>query len=305
VAYTDDKGASVKTVTARREVILCSGAINTPRLLQVSGVGDPEHLREIGVDVVKALPGVGQNLRDHITPRTVVKVAGATSLNQIANSKVKVAGQMFQWLRNKPSVIGIGVVLGQIFWKSDPALDNPDMLVTFTPGSFKEGLLGVLDDVPGMTLGAWPLRPESSGYVKARSTDLFEAPAIQPNYLAAEKDRNVLLSGQKLIRRLLNETSLKKYVVEEMMPGPSVQTDDELKAYARRQALAGYNYCGTCKMGPASDPLAVVDATLKVHGLDRLRVIDASIMPDITSGNTNAPTMMIAEKGADMVKAAA
>jgi len=305
VSYTDDKGASVKTVMARREVILCSGAINTPRLLQVSGVGDPEHLREIGVDVVKALPGVGQNLRDHITPRTVVKVAGATSLNQIANSKVKVAGQMFQWLRNKPSVIGIGVVLGQIFWKSDPALDNPDMLVTFTPGSFKEGFLGVLDDVPGMTLGAWQLRPESSGYVKARSTDLFEAPAIQPNYLAAEKDRNVLLSGQKLIRRLLNETSLKKYVVEEMMPGPSVQTDDELKAYARRQALAGYHYCGTCKMGPASDPLAVVDATLKVHGLDRLRVIDASIMPDITSGNTNAPTMMIAEKGADMVKAAA
>jgi choline dehydrogenase len=305
VSYTDDKGASVKTVMARREVILCSGAINTPRLLQVSGVGDPEHLREIGVDVVKALPGVGQNLRDHITPRTVVKVAGATSLNQIANSKVKVAGQMFQWLRNKPSVIGIGVVLGQIFWKSDPALDNPDMLVTFTPGSFKEGFLGVLDDVPGMTLGAWQLRPESSGYVKAKSTDLFEAPAIQPNYLATEKDRNVLLSGQKLIRRLLNETSLKKYVVEEMMPGPSVQTDDELKAYARRQALAGYHYCGTCKMGPASDPLAVVDATLKVHGLDRLRVIDASIMPDITSGNTNAPTMMIAEKGADMVKAAA
>ncbi|MFB0874298.1 MULTISPECIES: GMC family oxidoreductase [unclassified Sphingobium] len=305
VSYTRDEGASVQTVTARREVILCSGAINTPRLLQVSGIGDPEHLREIGVDVVHALPGVGQNLRDHITPRTVVKVRGATSLNQIANSKVKIAGQMVNWLRNKPSVIGIGVVLGQIFWKSNPALDNPDMLVTFTPGSFKEGFLGVLDDVPGMTLGAWQLRPESTGYVKAKSTDLFEAPAIQPNYLSAEHDRDVLLSGQKLIRRLLNETSLKKYVVEEMMPGPSVQTDDDLRAYARRQALAGYHYCGTAKMGPATDPLAVVDASLRIHGLSNIRVIDASIMPEITSGNTNAPTMMIAEKGADMVKAAA
>lgn len=304
IAYTQDQGATVKTVTARREVILCSGAINTPRLLQVSGVGDPEHLKSIGVGVLHARPGVGQNLRDHITPRTVVKVQGATSLNQIAHSKVKIVGQLFNWLRNKPSVMGIGVVLGRIFWKSNPALSEPDMLITFTPASFKEGLFGVLDDMPGMTLGAWQLRPESSGFVKARSTDLFEAPAIQPNYLATETDREVLLSGQKLIRRLLGETSLKDYVAEELMPGPSVQSDDDLKAYARRQALAGYHYCGTCKMGPVSDPLAVVDASLRIHGLQNIRVIDASIMPDMTSGNTNAPTMMIAEKGAEMVRAA-
>lgn len=304
ISYTQDEGKTVQTVTATREVILCGGAINTPRLLQVSGVGEPEHLKSIGVDVVHALPGVGQNLRDHITPRTVVRVKGATSLNQIANSKTRILGQGINWLLNRPSVIGIGVVLGQIFWKSNPALDNPDILVTFTPGSFKEGFLGVLDDVPGMTLGAWQLRPESSGYVRAKSTDMFEAPEIQPNYLTSEKDREVLLSGQKLIRQLLNETSLKDYVVEEIIPGPSVVTDDDLRAYARRQALAGYHYCGTCKMGPASDPLAVVDATLRIHGLSKIRVIDASIMPDITSGNTNAPTMMIAEKGADMVKAA-
>lgn len=305
IEYVQGHGGMPKIVTARREVILCGGAINTPRLLQVSGVGDPEHLRSIGVDTVHALPGVGQNLRDHFTPRTVVKVQGTTTINQIANSKSRLVGQGMNWLLNRPSVIGIGVVLGQIFWKSNPALDDPDMLVTFTPGSFKEGFLGVLDDVPGMTLGAWQLRPESSGYVRAKSTDLFDAPAIQPNYLATEKDRQVLLSGQKLIRRLLNETSLGRYVVEEVIPGPSVQSDDELMAYARHQGLAGYHYCGTCKMGPQSDPLSVVDAGLKVHGLDNLRVIDASIMPDITSGNTNAPTMMIAEKGADMVKAAA
>ena len=302
VRYTDDNGASEKTVTATREVILCGGAINTPRLLQVSGVGDPEHLRSIGVEIVHALPGVGENLRDHFTPRTVVRVAGATTINEIARGP-KLIGQGLRWLFKRPSVLGIGVVLGQIFWKSDPALDAPDMLVTFTPGSFKEGFLGVLDDVPGMTLGAWQLRPESAGYVRAKSRDLFEMPTIQPNYLTSEKDRRVLLSGQKMIRKLLTETSLKDYVVEEVIPGPTVKTDDDLMAYARRQGLAGYHYCGTCKMGPASDPMAVVDATLKVHGLDRLRVVDASIMPDITSGNTNAPTMMIAEKAADMIKA--
>jgi choline dehydrogenase len=303
VTYTDDEAKTTKTVTATREVILCGGAINTPRLLQVSGVGDPAHLKSIGVEVIQALSGVGQNLRDHFTPRTVVKVAGAVTINDIAKGP-RLLSQGVKWLLNRPSVLGIGVVLGQAFWKSDPALDSPDMLVTFTPGSFKEGFLGVLDDTPGMTLGAWQLRPESSGHVLAKSTDLFEAPSIQPNYLASDNDKRVLLAGQKLIRRLLNETSLKSYVVEEVIPGPMVQTDEDLMGYARRQGLAGYHYCGTCKMGPATDPLAVVDATLRVHGMDRLRVIDASIMPDITSGNTNAPTMMIAEKGADMVKAA-
>ena len=302
ISYTTDRGQTIKTVNATREVILCGGAINTPRLLQVSGVGSPEHLKSIGVPVIHALPGVGKNLRDHYTPRTVVKVSGAVTINDMAKGP-KLLGQGLRWLVNQPSVIGIGVVLGNIFWKSNPGLENPDMLVTFTPGSFKEGFLGVLDNVPGMTLGAWQLRPESSGHVLAKSTDLFEAPSIQPNYLASEEDKRVLLAGQKLIRRILNETSLKKYVVEEVIPGPSVRTDEDLMAYARKQGLAGYHYCGTCKMGPATDPLAVVGADLKVHGMRNLRVVDAAIMPNITSGNTNAPTMMIAEKAADLLKA--
>jgi len=291
-----------KMAMATREVILSGGAINTPRLLQVSGVGAPEHLASIGVETVHALPGVGENLKDHFTPRTVVRVKGATTINQIARGP-KLVGQGVRWLLNRPSVIGIGVVLGQCFWKSDPALDTPDMLVTFTPGSFKEGFLGVLDDVPGMTLGAWQLRPESSGYVRAKSRDIFDPPAIQPNYLASEKDRRVLLSGQKMIRRMITETSLGSYVEDELMPGATVQSDDEFMAYARRQGLAGYHFCGTCKMGPSSDRMAVVDANLRVHGIDNLRIVDASIMPDITSGNTNAPTMMIAEKAADLIKA--
>jgi choline dehydrogenase len=302
VAYILRENGTETIVHARREVILSGGAINTPRLLQVSGVGDPEHLASIGVKVVHALPGVGLNLRDHFTPRSVIKVGGAKTLNQIANSRLSVAREGVNWLFNRPNVLGIGVVLGQIFWKSQPDLDRPDILVTFTPGSFKEGFLGVLDDMPGMTLGAWQLRPHSSGHVKARSTDLFDAPEVQPNYLSSEVDRQVLLSGQKLIRRLLTETSLSRYVVSEILPGSDVITDEDLMAYARRQGLGGYHYCGTCKMGPATDRLAVVDSELRVHGLDRLRVVDASIMPDITSGNTNAPTMMIAEKASDMIR---
>ncbi len=301
VRYTQDNGATSREVKARREVILCGGAINSPRLLQVSGVGNPQHLSDIGVPVVHALPGVGENLRDHYTPRTVVRVKDAVTINDYARGP-RLVGQGLRWLMNRPSLLGIGVVLGHWFLKSDPALDHPDVLVTFTPGSFKEGFLGVLDNVPGMTLGAWQLRPESSGYVRAWSANLFDAPVIQPNYLATENDRRALLHGQKTIRRMLTETSLSRYVVREMLPGPDVVSDDDFMAYARRGGLGGYHYCGTCKMGPASDGMAVVDATLRVHGLSGLRVVDASIMPDITSGNTNAPTMMIAEKAADLIK---
>ncbi len=297
----DRAGGEAQTVMASREVILCGGAINTPRLLQVSGVGNPELLSSIGAPVVHALNGVGENLNDHFTPRTVVKVRGATTINDMVRGP-RLIGQGIRWMLQRPSIIGMGVVLGNIFWKSHPDLDRPDMLVTFTPGSFREGFLGKLDIIPGMTLGAWQLRPESKGFVRARSRDLFEAPMIQPNYLTSETDRRVLLSGQKLIRQLLSTQALGQYVVEELMPGPQVQSDDELMDYARRQGLSGYHFCGTAKMGQASDPMAVVDDRLRVHGLQGLRVVDASVMPAITSGNTHAPTIMIAEKAADMIR---
>jgi choline dehydrogenase len=300
VRYLLGPQREVREVRATREVILCGGAINTPRLLQVSGVGDPALLQAIGAPVVLAQPGVGQNLRDHYTPRTVVRVKGAPTINDVARGP-RLLAEGARWLLGRPSVLGIGVILGQAFWKSDPALDRADILVTFTPGSFKEGFLGKLDDVPGMTLGTWQLRPHSSGHVAARSRDVFEAPAIQPNYLGEEADRRALLAGQKMVRQLLAQPALARHVEEEIIPGAQVQSDEELMAYARRQGLAGYHYCGTCKMGPDSDPLAVVDAELRVRGLEGLRVVDASVMPHITSGNTNAPTMMIAEKAADLI----
>lgn len=303
VDYCGPKGETTRTVLAKREVIVCAGALNTPRLLQISGIGNPGHLKSIGVDVQHALAGVGENLRDHFTPRYVLRVKGAESLNDYAKG-FRLIRQGVSWLVNKPSIISTGPVLAHAFWKSREGLANPDILVTFTPGSFKEGFLGVLDDVPGMTLGSWQLRPESQGYVKARSPDIFTAPEIQPNYLADEMDRYCLVAGQKLIRRILGQPDMARYIDAEIIPGDDVRSDDEMLDYAKTQGLSGYHYCGTCKMGPGTDPGAVVDNQLRVHGLTGLRIGDASIMPTIPSGNTNAPTMMIAEKASELILSA-
>ena len=195
----------------------------------------------------------------------------------------------------------MGVVLAGAFCKSEPHIDRPDLVITFTPGSFKEGFLGVLDNIPGMTTGVWPLRPFSSGYVKAKSRNVFDEPTIQPNYLADPRDREILLKGQKIIREILGKHSINQYIDEELMPGSLIKSDEELNEYGRIQGLGGYHYCGTCRMGAGDDALAVVDSSLNVHGISGLRIVDASVMPNIVSGNTNAATMMIAERGADFV----
>ena len=275
---------------------MCAGALKTPRLLQISGIGDPDQITPLGVEIKKTLSGVGQYLRDHFTPRYVIRVKGADSLNDYARG-FKAVQQVVAWLMNRPSVISTGPVLAHAFSKSNENLTNPDLLVTFTPGSFKEIFLGVLDDIPGMTLGSWQLRPESSGCVRARSKDIFIKPEIQPNYLADKEDQRCLVEGHKLIRKILGQPVLAKHVDTEALPGANVRPEDEMLDYAKTQGLAGYHYCGRCKMGPASDTIAVVDDELRLQGVAGLRVSDASIMPTITSGNTNAPTIMIADKG--------
>ena len=301
------KGASLATarvVTARREVIVCAGALNTPKLLQLSGVGPVALLQSLGVPVVRDLPGVGANLSDHFSVRIVMGVKDTTTINELSRMP-RLVGQVARWVRGKPSILALSPSLVHWFWNSTPkraGLDRPDLQGVFTPASYREGYVGMLDTYPGMTCGVWPHRPESRGTVQARSADVFADPLVQPNYLSDERDRATLLGGMRIARQLLNTPELAPIATKESLPGPQVQSDDEMLDFARRYGVSSYHVNGTAKMGPASDPMAVVDAELRVHGLAGLRVVDASVMPTIPSANTCAATMMIAEKAADMIR---
>jgi choline dehydrogenase len=294
-------GGPVEEVRARREVIVSSGAIASPRLLQLSGIGPAPVLRSVGIEMRHELAGVGENFRDHFGPRLVAKVRDIRTVNEMARGPA-LAWEVVKWLFGRPSVLGIQPTLAHVFWKSDEALDFPDLQLLFAPASLREGKVGTLDDFPGMTCGVWQHRPTSTGFVRARSADPFEKPAIQPNYLAEEIDRRVLLAGMKLTLRLLQAPALARYFERMHLPGPAVTGDDELMAYARQYGVPGYHFCGTCHMGPDGDRLAVVDNQLRVRGLERLRVVDASVMPTMPSANTNASTLMLAEKAADMIR---
>jgi choline dehydrogenase len=302
VQYLAARGAAPFTVQARREVILSAGTVNTARLLQVSGVGPADLLGGLGVPVVHALPGVGANFRDHYASRIVMRAKrGTTTLNQLSRG-MGLAGQVARWVLRKPSILATTPSHAYVFWKSWEGLDAPDLQCVFTPGSYAEGKVYVLDDYPGVTAGAWQHRPESHGWVRARSADVFEDPDINPNYLSDPMDRRVHLGGIRLLRRLLTTPELAPWLEAETIPGPAVQTDDELLDFARRNGTTTYHLIGTARMGPASDPTAVVDDRLLVHGMQGLRVVDASIMPAMVSANTYATTMMIAEKAADLIR---
>ncbi len=294
------QGGADRTVTARREVILCGGAINSPALLQRSGVGPAALLAGLGIGVVHDLAGVGENLRDHYAVRMVARAKGLT-INNFARPP-RLWAEIAKWALGRPSILALSPSLVHVFWKSDPALDVPDLQFTFTPASFKAGgIAGMLDDFPGMTCGAWQQRPESLGYVRLRSADPSVHPEIQPNYLAHENDRRVLLAGIKLARRLMTTPELAPFYDREELPGADARTDDELMHWARQQGSTVFHLIGACRMGPASDPTAVVDDRLRVQGVEGLRVADSSIMPSMPSANTNASTLMIAEKAADMI----
>ena len=189
-----------------------------------------------------------------------------------------------------------------IGFASRAGLDRPDLQGVFTPASYREGYVGMLDTFPGMTCGVWPHRPFSRGTVRAASADPFADPRVQPNYLGDPRDAEMLLGGMRLARRLLNTPELAAFGTTESLPGPQVNTDDEMLDFARRYGVSSYHVNGTARMGPADDPMAVVDARLRVHGVAGLRVVDASVMPAIPSANTAASTMMIAEKAADLIR---
>ncbi|HET6182609.1 MAG TPA: GMC family oxidoreductase N-terminal domain-containing protein [Acetobacteraceae bacterium] len=301
VEYVHDANRSERRqLRARREVIVSAGTVNSAKLLQISGVGPAPLLAELGVPAVHVLSGVGENFRDHYAVRFVARVRGITTMNELSRGP-RLAAQIARWAAGRPSILALSPSLVHWFWKSDDALDFADLQGVFSPASYKEGFVGLLDDFPGMTCGVWQHRPESTGYVRARSADPFEDPAIQPNYLADPMDRRVLLAGMKLARRLLRTSALAPWFDHESLPGERVQSDDELLDFARHYGSTAYHLIGTARMGPASDPMAVVDDQLCVHGMEGLRVVDASIMPTMPSANTYASTMMIAEKAADMI----
>ncbi|MCK8783197.1 GMC family oxidoreductase N-terminal domain-containing protein [Roseomonas sp. NAR14] len=302
VRYLASRGGAPREVRARREVILSGGTANTARLLQVSGVGPAALLGRLGVPVVHELPGVGENFRDHYAVRLVMRAKpGVTTMNELSRGP-RLGLQIARWATGRPSILALAPSQVHVFWRSDDAPGAPDLQCVFTPGSYKEGAVYVLDEYPGVTAGAWPHRPESKGHVRARSTDVFEDPVIQPNYLSDPMDRQVTLGGIRLVRRLLNTPELAPYLERETLPGPDVRADDELLDYAYRNGSTCYHLIGTARMGPASDPTAVVDDQLRVHGMEGLRVVDASVMPSMPSANTYATTLMIAEKASDMIR---
>jgi choline dehydrogenase len=301
VRYAVDRDlAGQRKILARREVILCAGALNTPKLLQLSGVGPAPLLASLGIPLLHELPGVGANLRDHFSVRVVAKVKNAATINEMAQGR-GLFGQVARWLFGRPNLLAVSPSLVHWFSKSRKELDRPDLQGVFTPASYKEGYVGLLDSFPGMTAGVWQHRPKSTGYVHAASTDPLAAPLIQPNYLEHPDDRAALLAGMRQARELLRSPALASYYAGESMPGAQVTSDEDWLDFASRYGVSACHVSGTAKMGPAGDPMAVVDAQLRVHGLSSLRVVDASIMPQVPSANTCAATMMIAEKAADMI----
>ena len=244
--------------------------------------------------------GVGANLCDHYTPRFTARVKGVDTFNQKARG-LAFWGETLKWLAGRPSILSLPSTACYAFAKSDPVLDHSDLQITFMPASYKEGQQSQLDDQPGMTLAAWQQRPESRGTVLAKSSNPFERPSIQPNYLCAETDRRVLLAGLKLARKLMRTDPMKPYFGGELYPGDAVQSDEDLLHTARERGTTTFHMIGTCRMGPDHDPSAVVDHELRVKGMQGLRVADASIMPTMPAANTNAAALVIGEKAAEMI----
>jgi choline dehydrogenase len=299
VAYT--QGGTATQARARREVIVSAGAVKSPHILELSGIGQPELLSSLGIPVQHALPGVGENYRDHYAPRMNWRVKLPVTLNERSRG-LALAKEVVKYYTQRRGILTFTAGIAYGFIKTRPELEEPDVQFHFAHASYGDAQKRDLETEPGMTLTVYQCRPESKGSIHVKSNDPQAAPAIRPNYLADPYDQRVLVDGMKIGRRIINNRVLDKYRAYEMNPGPKVQTDEEWLQWARETGQTTYHVIGTCKMG--SDPMAVVDDRLRVHGIQGLRVVDASIMPTVPSGNTNAAVIMIAEKAADMIKAA-
>jgi choline dehydrogenase-like flavoprotein len=295
------QGGQTKTVQARGEVILCAGSIGSTQILQRSGVGPAEWLGPLGIEMVHEVKGLGRNLQDHLQQRAIYRVSGVKTLNETYHNLFKrgLMGLEYAALRRGPLTMAPSQ-LG-IFTRSDPAQERPNIQFHVQPLSLDK-FGDPLHRFAAITVSACNLRPSSRGVVRLRSTELDAPPIIAPNYLSTEDDRQVAADAIRVTRRLMKQAALAAFRPEEYLPGPTVGDDDAALAKAAGDiGTTIFHPVGTAKMGLASDPFAVVDERLRVHGLAGLRVVDASIMPTITSGNTNTPTSMIAMKGASMI----
>ena len=292
----------VHRARARREILLAGGSINSPQLLQLSGIGPGQLLQEHGIAVVHDLPGVGENLQDHINSRVVYRARRANTLNEVSRSWLRQAQAGFSYALARRGALMMGAAPIGLFARTRPGLDSPDVQYQFLAGSFvRPG--EAMHDFPACQATCIPCRPESRGWLRIRSPDPAAPPAIQPNYLSTQADKDTLIAGLRIARGIFQTAAMQKSVSEEFLPGPAAQSDEDFLDHIRQTAGTTYHPTSTCMMG--QHERAVVDTDLRVRGVDGLRVIDASIMPTVVSGNTNAATIMIAEKGADMILAAA
>jgi choline dehydrogenase len=297
VAFRQD--GVLRNARARREIVLCGGAINSPQLLLLSGVGPAAHLAETGIAVVRDLPGVGQSLQDHYSAPIKLKSRLPITVNDLMLSnvrKLKVGLQYYMFHNGPLAMISSPAAL---FARTRPELASPDIKCSVSPFSADRPQDG-LHPWSGFTTIVYQLRPESRGEIKLKTPHAGDPPAVHPNYLSTETDQRTIVEGLKLLRRLLASPQLQRFVESEMLPGREVGSDAQLLDYARRRGGTVYHPTSTCKMGV--DGLAVVDPQLRVVGLEALRIADASVMPTVVSGNTNAATIMIGEKLADMLR---
>jgi choline dehydrogenase len=291
-------GGRVARARASGEVILAAGAVNSPKLLELSGIGAADRLAAVGIDIRHDLPGVGANLQDHLQIRSVFRIEGARTLNQLYHNLATRAGMGLEYLFRRSGPLSMAPSQLGIFAKSDPSMATADLEYHVQPLS-TDRLGEPLHTYPAVTVSVCNLRPESRGTVHVTTADAAVAPEIRPNYLSTAGDRMVAARSIRHARQLMAQRAVSRFNPTELLPGIEYQTDDELIRRAGDIATTIFHPVGTCKMG--NDPLAVVDPSLKVHGLSGLRVVDASVMPTIVSGNTNSPVIMIAEKAADLI----
>jgi choline dehydrogenase len=287
-----------QTARASREVLLAAGALQSPQLLQLSGIGPAALLQRNGIPIVSELPGVGENLQDHLALRLIYRCARPVTTNDDLRTPWRRALTGLRYLVWRTGPMAVGVMTGGLITRVLPEASTPDLQVFISTVS-AEQRGAAPHPWSGFTLVYYPMRPTSRGHVAIRSADPLEAPALHANYLSTEYDRRIMVEGARFVRRLAATPSLSRYVLDEYNPGARVRSADEILEAVRNFGSSGYHPCGTCRIG--KDAMAVVDPRLRVRGVEGLRVVDASVMPTVVSGNTNAATVMIAEKGADMI----